>query len=211
MKDAITEFAASTGVTFTFSLCEWGLEQPWVWGRSIGQSWRINNDIKPWWSSIATIITQASYQFWASDFYGHNDLDIMEVGNTGKGSPPGNLTYEETKAHFTAWAFLKSPLIIGTDLTTASNETLQILGNLDVIKINQDPNVGASISPFRWGSNKYVVGNPNYPQVYWPSDPMAPAQYWSGNSSYGVVFMLVSLVRCEQSPLRLSLPRSRSL
>jgi alpha-galactosidase len=201
MKAAIAQFAQDTGVTFTFSLCEWGLEQPWVWGKQIGQSWRINNDIKPYWSSIATIITQASYQYWASDFYGHNDLDIMEVGNNGKGTPPGNLTYEETKAHFTAWAFLKSPLIIGTDLTTASNETLEILGNTDVIKINQDPNVGASISPFRWGDNTYIVGNPSYPQVYWPSDPMAPAQYWSGNSSYGVVFMLLNL---QDSPQNMS-------
>jgi len=192
MKDAISQFARRTNITFELSLCEWGLEQPWLWGRQIGQAWRINNDIKPWWSSIATIITQASYQYWASGFYGHNDLDILEVGNTGKGSPPGNLTYDETKSHFTAWALLKSPLIIGTDLTKASNETLEILGNKDIIKINQDPNVSESISPFRWGNNTYEVGNPNFPQVYWPNNPFSPAQYWSGNSSYGVVFMLLN-------------------
>jgi len=193
MKDAIAEFAETTGVTFEYSLCEWGLEQPWVWGRNVGQSWRIDNDIKPFWDSISLIITQASYNYWASNFYGHNDLDILEVGNNGKGIPPGNLTYEETKSHFTAWALLKSPLIIGTDLTTATNETISILGNRDIIKINQDPHVGESISPFRWGNNSYQVGNPNYPQVYWPSNPTMPAQYWSGNSSYGVVIMLLNV------------------
>lgn len=128
-------------------------------------------------------------------------MDILEVGNTGKGTPPGNLTTDETKSHFTAWALLKSPLIIGTDLTTATNETLQILGNKDIIRINQDPNVGQPISPFRWGNNSYMTGNPNYPQVYWPNDPYTPAQYWSGNSSYGVVVMLLNL---EDTPQNMS-------
>jgi alpha-galactosidase len=80
-------------------------------------------------------------------------MDILEVGNTGQGTPAGNLTFEETKSHFTAWALLKSPLIIGTDLTNATKETIEILGNRDLIKINQDPNVGESVSPFRWGVN----------------------------------------------------------
>ena len=105
----------------------------------------------------------------------------MEVGNTGIGTPPGNLTYEETKSHFTAWALLKSPLIIGTDLTVASAETVEILTNKDLIKVNQDPNVGESISPFRWGIYDNYVSNPS-----------SPAQYWSGNSSYGVVFMILN-------------------
>lgn len=82
---------------------------------------------------------------------------------------------------FTAWTLMKSPLIIGTDLSNATNQTLQILGNKDLIKINQDPNVGESISPFRWGINSDYVSNSSF-----------PAQYWSGNSSYGVVFMILN-------------------
>lgn len=108
-------------------------------------------------------------------------MDILEVGNTGLGTPPGNLTYDEAKSHFTAWALLKSPLIIGTDLTKATTETLDILSNRDLIKINQDPNVGQSFSPFRWGVNPDYVSNASY-----------PAEYWSGNSSYGVVFMILN-------------------
>jgi hypothetical protein len=56
-----------------------------VWGKSITQSWRINRDIKPWWNSIASIIDQASFNYRLTDFYGRNDMDIMEVGNTGAG------------------------------------------------------------------------------------------------------------------------------
>ncbi|KAK5111631.1 hypothetical protein LTR85_011809 [Meristemomyces frigidus] len=182
MSNAIAEFASQYGESpFVFSLCEWGWQQPWVWGKKIAQAWRIDGDIKPYWSSIAAIIDQVSFQYWASDFYGRNDMDIMEVGNTGQGTPPGNLTYEETKSHFTAWALMKSPLIIGTDLSNATNQTISILGNRDLIKINQDPNVGESISPFRWGVNQDYVSNSSH-----------PAEYWSGNSSYGVVFMILN-------------------
>lgn len=182
MADAIAQVAKTTkNKPFEYSLCEWGWQQPWVWGSRLSQAWRINGDIKPWWSSIASIIDQASFNWWASNFYGHNDMDIMEVGNTGQGTPVGNLTFEEAKSHFTAWALLKSPLIIGTDLTNATAETIEILGNTDLIKINQDPNVGESISPFRWGI---------YPD--YTSNPSSPAQYWSGNSSYGVVFMVLN-------------------
>lgn len=41
------------------------------------------------------------------DFWGHNDPDMLEVGN-------GNLTLAENRAHFALWAAMKSPLIIGT-------------------------------------------------------------------------------------------------
>ncbi|KAF2498074.1 alpha-galactosidase [Lophium mytilinum] len=182
MADAIADRAAKTHSTpFWLGLCEWGWQQPWIWGKTVGQSWRINGDIKPWWDALAAIIDLTSFQYWASDFYGHNDLDMLEVGNTGQGNPIGNLTYEEAKSHFTAWALLKSPLIIGTDLTNATDQTIEILGNRDLIKINQDPHVGQSISPFRWGIGPDYVSNSTH-----------PAQYWSGPSSYGTVFMILN-------------------
>jgi alpha-galactosidase len=37
------------------------------------------------------------------------------------------------------WAALKAPLIIGCSLKNISNETMSILGNEEVIAINQDP------------------------------------------------------------------------
>ncbi|KAI7364207.1 hypothetical protein KC354_g5896 [Hortaea werneckii] len=181
MSDAIADFAEETNKTFQYGLCEWGWQQPVIWGRRIAQSWRNNGDIKPYWSALTAIVNEASFLWWASDFYGHNDMDMLEVGNDGNGTPPGNLTYEEEKSHFTAWALLKSPLFIGTDLTKASKQSLEILGNRDLIKINQDPNVGESISPFRWGVNADYTFNATH-----------PAEYWSGNSSYGVVFMVLN-------------------
>jgi alpha-galactosidase len=115
---------------------------------------------------------------------------MLEVGNTGTGTPPGNLTFEEAKTHFTAWAMLKSPLLVGTDLSIATPETISILTNTDILKIHQDPNIGEALAPFRWGKN-----------ADWTFDPLHPASYWTGNSSYGVVFMVINT---EDTPQEMS-------
>lgn len=175
MADAISALTQQTGKNpMIFSLCEWGLNQVWLWGKQFGQSWRTTFDIAPEWDSITAIINFNSFITQATDFYGRNDLDMLQVGN-------GALTYDESKTHFTAWALMKSPLFIGTDLTTVTQETLSILKNKEILAINQDPVEGTSISPFRWGIN------PD-----WTSNVTHPAQYWSGPSENGTVFMLIN-------------------
>lgn len=174
MADALAAVAEKTGTTLIFSLCEWGWSQVWLWGAQISHSWRINNDIAPQWSSLSTIINSASFITQATNHYGHNDLDMLEIGN-------GDLTYDEAKTHFTAWALVKSPLLIGTNLATISQDMLSILKNQEIIAINQDSIYGTSISPFRWGIN------PD-----WTYDATHPAQYWSGPSENGTVFMLIN-------------------
>ncbi|QRW10767.1 hypothetical protein RhiLY_09766 [Ceratobasidium sp. AG-Ba] len=98
----------------------------------------------------------------------------LQIGN-------GNLTYEEKKSHWTAWALMKSPLFIGTNLSAITSDTLNILTNREIIAINQDPVYGESISPFRWGIN------PD-----WSFNATHPAQYWSGRSQNGTVIMMLN-------------------
>ena len=57
---------------------------------------------------------------------------MPQVGNVG-------LTVTESRSHFALWCFLAAPLLIGTDLHTASNETIAILGAAELIKVDQDP------------------------------------------------------------------------
>ncbi|KAK0233852.1 glycoside hydrolase family 27 protein [Armillaria fumosa] len=174
MANAIKDLAKSTGKPpMLFSLCQWGRLEPWLWARNLAPTWRTTDDIGANWPSIASIINQNSFYAWASDFYGHNDMDILEVGN-------GDLTYEESKTHFTVWSFMKSPLLIAS-LASISQETLSIFKNTEVIAINQDPVVGPGVTPFRWGLN------PN-----WTFNKTHPAQYWSGDSQNGTIFMLIN-------------------
>jgi len=175
MSDAIASVAKSTKSTpIVFSLCEWGWQQVWLWGKEFGQSWRTTGDIGPYWESLTNIINFNSFIASSTDYYGRNDLDMLQIGN-------GNLTYHEARSHWTVWALMKSPLFIGTNLSAISKETLGILTNREIIAINQDPVVGESISPFRWGIN------PD-----WTSNSTHPAQYWSGRTQNGTVIMLLN-------------------
>ena len=63
---------------------------------------------------------------------GWNDLDNLEVG-------VGNLTDDEEKAHFSMWAMVKSPLIIGADVNHLKESSYSIYSQASVIAINQDP------------------------------------------------------------------------
>jgi alpha-galactosidase len=66
------------------------------------------------WSAIAQILNENSFLLNAVDFWGHNDADILEVGN-------GALTAAETRTHFAFWAAMKSPLLIGTNVNLSSH------------------------------------------------------------------------------------------
>ena len=74
-----------------------------IWGRRIAQSGRNNGDIKPYCNALTAIINEVSFIWCASDFCGHDDMDMLEVGNDGIGTSPRNPpTYEDRKSHFTA-------------------------------------------------------------------------------------------------------------
>ena len=77
------------------------------------------------------------------DFWGHNDPDMLEVGN-------GNLTLEETRTHFALWAMMKAPLLIGTDITNLTQTNIDILQNKQLIAFNQDSVYGKPAIPYKW-------------------------------------------------------------
>mmetsp|Transcript_19533 Transcript_19533/g.19582 ORF Transcript_19533/g.19582 Transcript_19533/m.19582 type:complete len:335 (+) Transcript_19533:147-1151(+) len=115
-----------------YSICDWGEGDVWTWGNATGNSWRTTQDIKDVWQSMLLNFYLNSMHSQYAGPGGWNDPDMLEVGN-------GGMNFEEYKSHFSLWALSKAPLIIGCDLTQMSNETLFILGNSDVIAINQDP------------------------------------------------------------------------
>ena len=60
-----------------------------------------------------------------------NDPDLLVIGN------PGTSTVEQI-TQMSLWCLTKAPLIISTDLRSASNTTIQILSNPGAIAVNQD-------------------------------------------------------------------------
>lgn len=128
MRDALK----ASGRRIVHSICNWGWDDPWVWGPETGQLWRTSADITDLYLSMLLNLRQA--ENWAAFAGpGHwNDPDMLEVGN-------GGMTGDQYRAHFSLWAMLAAPLIAGNDLTEMSPETLEILTNREVIAVNQDP------------------------------------------------------------------------
>lgn len=75
-----------------------------------------NEIVTPFLRSFITsaITTNVQYLDYV-DFYAHNDMDMMEIGN-------GGLTLQEERTHFAAWAFLKSPILLGTNVSTSQSQ-----------------------------------------------------------------------------------------
>lgn len=143
LKQAAEEYAAENGTEvkpICFSICEWGFNFPWQWGRTAGNLWRTTVDIKAIWPSILAIY-EINVKLWKhAGPGGWNDPDMLEVGN-------GNLTYEENKAHFSLWCMMAAPLILGNDIRRfvlpdgsidKDNEILKMVTNKKLIALDQD-------------------------------------------------------------------------
>jgi alpha-galactosidase len=133
----------TAGKPIVFSLCEWGDNQPWEWGKPIGNLWRISGDIYPcfdcefkhvegnWssWGFMKIVEMRKDIRKYSGPDH-WNDFDMMEVGD--------GMTNTEDKSHFAMWCMMASPLIAGNDFRKMSKETLAILTNKELIAVNQD-------------------------------------------------------------------------
>ncbi|GAB3876371.1 hypothetical protein GCM10029964_023030 [Kibdelosporangium lantanae] len=127
MRDALRK----TGRPIVLSICEWGENKPWEWGAGVGQLWRTTGDINDTWSKTVEILKKnAPLAPYAGP--GHwNDPDMLEVGN-------GGMTHTEYASHFSLWAMMAAPLLIGADLRRISPANLDILRNREIIALDQD-------------------------------------------------------------------------
>jgi alpha-galactosidase len=126
-----------------YSLCQYGWGKVWEWGDEVGGNlWRVTGDITDTWPSMSAIgFQQTGHERHAGP--GHwNDTDMLVVGNLGWGriNPPRstNLTPNEQLTHISLWALQAAPLLIGADMTQIDEWTVNLLGNREVLAINQD-------------------------------------------------------------------------
>ena len=149
MRDALY----ATGRPVVFSLCEWGNDKPWEWGKDIGHLWRTTGDITncfdcvvdhgTWksWGIMYILDMQKGLRIHAGPDH-WNDPDMMEVGN--------GMSVSEDRAHFTIWCMLAAPLIAGNDVRNMTKETIEILTDKEVIAVDQDK---LGIQGFKHSSN----------------------------------------------------------
>jgi len=126
------EALKATGRPIVYSLCQYGVDQPWKWGPGLGASmWRTTDDIDDSYGRMIAIgFSQAGLSKYAGP--GHwNDPDMLEVGN-------GKMTEDEYKTHMSLWVILAAPLLAGNDLTKMTEADKSILMNKDAIAIDQD-------------------------------------------------------------------------
>jgi alpha-galactosidase len=138
----------AAGRPIVFSICEWGVSEPWSWAGDVGNLWRTTFDIRPCWDCGRKTLSngvqvenfigftkildrQVGLEAYAGP--GHwNDPDMLEVGN-------GELTYDENVAHFSLWSILAAPLMLGNDPRNMREKIHAIITNKEVIAVNQDP------------------------------------------------------------------------
>lgn len=112
MSDALN----ATGRPILYSMCNWGQDHPWDWAQTMANSWRMSGDVYDNYNrpdprcpcdtyecsnpgfhcSTMNILNKAASVLYKSQSGAWNDLDMLEVGNSG-------MTDDEYKTHFSMW------------------------------------------------------------------------------------------------------------
>ena len=101
--------------------------------------WRSTGDIFDKWDSVKDLTKQQANLLPYNGVGCFNDMDMLIVGMHGKGnvglSGCSDIQY---RTHFSIWAFMGSPLMVGCDIREMSEQTKAVLTNRELLAINQD-------------------------------------------------------------------------
>ncbi len=131
---------ANCGRDILFSACSWGADETRKWMKTTGaHMWRSTPDIFDSWKSLKELcmIADRSVKYSAKNCF--FDMDMLIVGMHGKGNVGlAGCTDEEYRLHYSLWALMGTPLMIGCDIREMDDITRETLMNKEVIAINQD-------------------------------------------------------------------------
>lgn len=120
---------------YIYSICLWGDANVREWGKNHGNAVRTSDDILPKWTRMLYTFDTAAHRPLYAQPGSWNDPDMLEIGNGEFDAD--HLT--EARSHFSLWAMVNAPLLIGFDLSKLTPELLEILKNEDLIRAHQDP------------------------------------------------------------------------
>jgi len=131
MRDAL----AATNASIFFSLCGWEYWYAPV-GAFLANSWRIGPDDTDWPGVLVDINTMANFGLQVySGPGGWNDPCLL-LSQDFQGNY--RMTEPQSRAQFTMWAMMASPLLISGNVRQMSSTNLETYSIIDVIAINQD-------------------------------------------------------------------------
>jgi len=119
---------------FVYSLCIWGAANVRAWAKDMGNVSRTSDDISPAWGRLMVNYDSAVHRALYAHPGSWNDPDMLHIG-------AGDFDAEhltEARSHFALWAMMNAPLLIGADLPSMPDSLMEILGNADIIALNQD-------------------------------------------------------------------------
>jgi len=160
MRDAL----AATGRPILFSInpnsihAKTGPQRNWG---DVANMWRTTEDITNAWDTGQTNgypmgiqnIVNVNVPLAGYAGPGHfNDPDMLEVGR-------GGLTDTEQRSHFALWAMMAAPLIAGNDIRSQTSATATILGNQNLIAIDQDT-LAAQATQVSFDGTRRVLAKP---------------------------------------------------
>ncbi len=128
------------------------------WVRRYGQLWREGWDIanyqpnKPDASRFHAVLWNYAYNLPLGRFQkpgNWDDPDFIIGGDR-------DFTMAETRSQVALWSMMSAPLILSSDVEALSSQTIAILGNKNVIAIDQDP-VGRMATLVRRSSNQDIL------------------------------------------------------
>lgn len=140
------------GPDAVLSICAWGEALSPRWGHRHGNLWRTSPDIEFTWESMLRNIDSAVYRTLYAGPGRWNDPDMLAIGHGD--FDENHLT--EARAHMTMWAIMASPLLLGYDLRQSPQALLDIVGNREVIAIDQDAAGNQGVA-YRSGEGMVVV------------------------------------------------------
>lgn len=139
------------GRDILFSACSWGADETHEWIKETSSSiWRSTGDIFDTWDSVKSLVKQQEKLLPYQGVGCFNDMDMLIVGMYGKGNVGlAGCNDTQYRTHFSIWAFMGSPLMIGCDIRSMSSASMETLTNEELIAINQDP---ACRQPYKIGA-----------------------------------------------------------
>jgi alpha-galactosidase len=144
------------------NLCQYGMGEVWKWGAEVGgQSWRTAGDLGFELNRIfAVALKNIEHRQWNGPG-SWNDPDYLQIGYIGRargmGEPePCPLTPNEQYAYMSLWCLMAAPLFYSGDMSRLDEFTLNVLGNPELIEVNQDP-LGQCARAIRTGPDTFLL------------------------------------------------------